>query len=62
LYCRQVNRFGHTDWAHFWAHTARFSIDSSENGTKTRQGNGFFSVAFDERDRRLSDGAAIRSE
>jgi hypothetical protein len=62
LYCRQVNRFGHTDWAHFWAHTARFSIDLQKTERKRDKATVFLTAAFDERDRRLSDGAAIRSE
>jgi hypothetical protein len=24
---RHATRFGHTVWAHFWAHTARFSLN-----------------------------------
>ena len=26
LYRRRLTRFGHTAWAHFWAHSGRFSI------------------------------------
>ena len=44
LYRRHSIRFGHTVWAHGWAHSARFSLGLSrkwkENDASTRRGCG----------------------